>query len=152
MDLYAAEKLACQLFAEHLPTWTVYLNFSGERNVFGKCACEASTKRTEPPTCEIVLSKYLTFVNEESVVRNVLLHEIAHALAGGEHEHDAVWEAEARKLGIDDPSPWCEEGVGLPRTKPLTDRELTNLSRYMDRELGRSGFLKKKKSLKSRKP
>lgn len=34
-------------------------------------------------------------------VKNTLLHEIAHALVGNEHHHDAVWKAKAISIGCD---------------------------------------------------
>ena len=37
----------------------------------------------------------------EENVKNTLLHEIAHALAGHEHNHDEVWKATARSIGCD---------------------------------------------------
>lgn len=35
----------------------------------------------------------------EDDVRETLLHEIAHALVGKKHTHDAVWKAKAREIG-----------------------------------------------------
>lgn len=32
-------------------------------------------------------------------IENTLLHEIAHAIAGAEHGHNAVWQAKAREIG-----------------------------------------------------
>ena len=32
-------------------------------------------------------------------IEDGLLHEIAHALVGCEHQHDAVWQAKAREIG-----------------------------------------------------
>lgn len=32
-------------------------------------------------------------------IRDTILHEIAHALVGKKHNHDAVWEAKAREIG-----------------------------------------------------
>lgn len=34
-------------------------------------------------------------------VRNIVLHEIAHALVGAEHGHDNVWKAKAIEIGCD---------------------------------------------------
>lgn len=47
----------------------------------------------------IRLSRYLVEHNGEAAVRDVILHEIAHALAGLEHGHDAVWRAMCEKVG-----------------------------------------------------
>ncbi len=35
----------------------------------------------------------------EADIRDTLLHEIAHALVGKKHNHDAVWKAKAREIG-----------------------------------------------------
>lgn len=47
----------------------------------------------------ISLSKPLMSLYQEPQVREVLAHEIAHALVGPGHAHDRVWAAEARRLG-----------------------------------------------------
>lgn len=47
----------------------------------------------------IRLSRYLVEMNSEPVIRDTILHEIAHALAGIEHGHDEVWKAMCRKVG-----------------------------------------------------
>lgn len=41
---------------------------------------------------------YARHVSGEEV-RDTLLHEIAHALVGKQHNHDAVWQAKAREIG-----------------------------------------------------
>lgn len=45
------------------------------------------------------LSAPLTAVHSEDDVRDTILHEIAHALVGPRHGHDAVWRARARAIG-----------------------------------------------------
>lgn len=47
----------------------------------------------------ISLSRHLMALYSESEVREVIAHEIAHALVGPGHGHDRVWAAEARRLG-----------------------------------------------------
>lgn len=47
----------------------------------------------------ITLSRHLMSLYSEAEVRETILHEIAHARVGGKHGHDAVWVAEARRLG-----------------------------------------------------
>jgi predicted SprT family Zn-dependent metalloprotease len=47
----------------------------------------------------ISLGTHATLVNDELAVRNTILHEIAHALVGVNHNHDAVWKAKAREIG-----------------------------------------------------
>ncbi len=36
---------------------------------------------------------------DEAEIEDTLLHEIAHALVGPRHQHDAVWQAKAREIG-----------------------------------------------------
>ena len=45
------------------------------------------------------LSAPLTAVHSEDDVRDTILHEIAHALVGPRHGHDATWQAKARAIG-----------------------------------------------------
>lgn len=47
----------------------------------------------------ITLSAPLCCLYEEHLVRDIVLHEIAHALVGPTHSHDQVWKAKAREIG-----------------------------------------------------
>jgi hypothetical protein len=40
---------------------------------------------------------------DEVELRETFLHEVAHAVAGHEANHNCVWEAKARSLGLDNP-------------------------------------------------
>lgn len=89
MNLYAARDLAVSLLRQHgLHEWT--FRFDHARRRFG--ACRYAQKA-------ITLSRHLTFLNGDEQVRDTILHEIAHALAGPRHGHDAVWRATARRIG-----------------------------------------------------
>ena len=55
-------------------------------------ACDYSTK-------VISLSRLFCLKASEDQVRDTILHEIAHALAGPEHNHDAEWKSIARSIG-----------------------------------------------------
>ncbi len=48
----------------------------------------------------IELSSKLVDINDEDVVKRVILHEIAHALTEG-HGHDAIWKAKLLEIGGD---------------------------------------------------
>lgn len=50
---------------------------------------------------EISLSMPFLALNDEQEVRGVILHEIAHALAGAGHGHDATWRNVCRRIGAD---------------------------------------------------
>lgn len=47
----------------------------------------------------ISLSAPLVAVNEEATILDTIRHEIAHALVGSTHGHDAVWRSMARSIG-----------------------------------------------------
>src|SRR3954453_5229611 len=64
------------------------------------------------------LSAPLTAVHSEDDVRDTILHEIAHALVGPAHGHDATWRAVARGVGRSGgrgPGGWAAGGSGAPR-------------------------------------
>jgi len=93
MDLYKAKHLAIQLMNEHglLDTYWSF-EFDGAKNRLG--CCNFSTKR-------ISLSKHVTLINDEKVIKNTILHEIAHALVGRNHDHDSIWRQKALEIGCD---------------------------------------------------
>ncbi len=49
----------------------------------------------------ISLSRFFCSSASEWEITNTLLHEIAHALVGSEHNHDSVWLKKAREIGCD---------------------------------------------------
>jgi hypothetical protein len=89
MNVGDAATLARGLLDEHgLRDWTV---------VFDRAKRRAGVCR--PARKEIGLSGPLTALHPEAEVRDTILHEIAHALVGPRHGHDAVWRATARRIG-----------------------------------------------------
>ena len=50
-------------------------------------------------TKELQLSRYFALANDFNEVKDVILHEIAHILAGPDQGHNAVWKAACRKVG-----------------------------------------------------
>ncbi|WP_432564688.1 SprT family zinc-dependent metalloprotease [Kineococcus sp. SYSU DK003] len=89
MDPQAALTMARRLVVEHgLDGWTVVLDRARTRAGI----CRADRR-------EIGLSAPLTALHDEDEVRDTVLHEIAHALVGPRHGHDAVWKAMARRIG-----------------------------------------------------
>lgn len=111
-----AVALATAMLREHgLHDWRAVLD--NARTRAGLCN---HTRR------EISLSKPLLGRGEAST-RDTILHEIAHALVGPDHGHDAVWRRQHLELGgdgkrcfehTDDTSPWvgtCAHGKQIPR-------------------------------------
>lgn len=89
MDLRLARDLARQLMDSHgLKDWDFYFDTAKRR--FG--VCRYREKR-------ISLSAALTHLNTEEEVRDTILHEIAHALAGPRAGHGPLWKAKALQIG-----------------------------------------------------
>src|SRR5688572_16549717 len=83
MNLYAARDLAHSLLRQHGlhdAGWT--FRFDHARRRFGSCRYRAKV---------VTLSRHLTFLNDEPQVRDTILHEIAHALAGHAAGHGDEW-------------------------------------------------------------
>ncbi|MCD4550108.1 SprT-like domain-containing protein [Schaalia sp. lx-260] len=89
MDLDAARRLARSVMDAHgLSEW----DFSFDRARRRAGACHHQRKK-------ITLSRVLTLLYEPATVREVVLHEVAHALVGAHHGHDQVWRDVARRIG-----------------------------------------------------
>jgi len=89
MDIREALTLAEELVRQHgLDGWSV--TFDHAKTRAGVC---------RPGRREIGLSIPLTRLHTDTEVRDTILHEIAHALVGANHHHDAVWQATARRIG-----------------------------------------------------
>ena len=84
-----AISLALQELSRHgLDEWSFRLDHARQR-----CGSCHFTRR------EITISKHLLVRNDPAEFLNTLRHEIAHALVGPGHAHDAVWRAAARRVG-----------------------------------------------------
>jgi len=91
MKIQKAQQLIEKLLAEHGLNKRWNFRFSERMtSTFGKC----SFKRKE-----IILSAPLVRLASEVHVRNTILHEIAHALAGPNFGHGPRWRMFARKIG-----------------------------------------------------
>ena len=88
------EALARRLFARHraesglAAAWTFGFDLSTVR---------AGVCRYRDTRIDLSVSYCLRATRAE--IENTLLHEIAHAIAGAKHGHDAVWQAKAREIG-----------------------------------------------------
>jgi predicted SprT family Zn-dependent metalloprotease len=89
MELTTAHNIANELMDEHgLWGWT--FTFDNAKSRFGVCRFGTQT---------ISLSRPLTEINDEEQVRDTILHEIAHALAGHEAGHGPRWRRVAASIG-----------------------------------------------------
>jgi predicted SprT family Zn-dependent metalloprotease len=89
LKLDDAEKLANHLLRTHgLRHWA----FAFDRALCRFGCCNERKKR-------ITLSAHLTLLNDEGEVRDTILHEIAHALAGVRAGHGPKWKKTALAIG-----------------------------------------------------
>lgn len=81
MDLQKAKEMSLKTMQKHnLNDWT--FEFSRGMKRIGECN---HLKKI------IKLSKHFVIYNDEPLVTNVLLHEIAHALVGRYNGHNRLW-------------------------------------------------------------
>jgi predicted SprT family Zn-dependent metalloprotease len=109
MTLSSAKELAIKLMTQHgliQKGWT--LDFDNAKKRLGLCS---SVNK------KIVLSSCYVLLNEEHVIKNTILHEIAHALVGCEHGHDNVWKRKAIEIGCDGNRCASSKVVTVPQTK-----------------------------------
>ncbi|HIJ11250.1 TPA: sprT domain-containing protein [Candidatus Woesearchaeota archaeon] len=94
MELHTAKLLARQLMDQHGLSHILF-KFDRSKRRLGSCRWKTSTGAC----VHISLSKEITLLNSEEVVRNTLLHEIAHALTGHGNGHNWLWRRKAREIG-----------------------------------------------------
>lgn len=102
MNLSEADNIARLLVAEHLGSpWRVAWN--NRKTVMGVC---------DHAHMVIGLSRPFFRINGEAELRDTVLHEIAHAIVGHGHGHDAAWRSKARTLGA------TPQRCGYPENEP----------------------------------
>lgn len=136
MDLDVAARMAREAMDDYgLSDWTFAYDHARRR---------AGVTKFDSKT--ISLSKILVPLYTRSQVINVVLHEIAHALVGPNHHHDAVWKRQAAAIGADPsarlsevpepPAPWvgvCPNGHEYKRfRKPRTKGSCSKCSNRYD--------------------
>ena len=110
MNPHQAHALAFKLMVDHgLQEKGWSFEFDQATRRFGRCYYRRKL---------ITLSEPLVSLNDESRVRNTILHEIAHALTEG-HHHDEVWRAKAIEIGCDGKRCYDSEEVAAPQQKYL---------------------------------
>ncbi len=103
MSLEEARELALQLMKQHgLEFWR--FEFDRAKRRFG--SCQFATRR-------ITLSKHLVLLNDIELVKNTILHEIAHALVNPRYGHNWVWRQKALEIGCDGERCYSGEKVNL---------------------------------------
>lgn len=95
MELTQVETLARRLMTEH-GVGTLKFSFDGAKRRLGYC--ERVRVNGVWVSTRISLSRHYVEILPEDEIREVILHEIAHALTPG-HNHNAVWKAAARRIG-----------------------------------------------------
>lgn len=102
-----AERLAKYLMLKHglfLFDWK--FKFSHGKTTFGVCSYKTKTIR---------LSKHLVLLNDEDKVKDVILHEIAHALTPGA-KHGWRWQQKCIEIGAK-PERCFGDEVSIPKLK-----------------------------------
>lgn len=151
MMLPAARKLALSLMREHgLEAVYWSFQFDNARKRFGYCKFNRRMF-SGLPEGYISLSKNLVALNDESHVRDTILHEIAHALAGPRAGHNRIWKLKAIKVGANPqrcystsgenavkqpPANWtgtCPSGHVVKRFKKPRETSCGSCSRKFDR-------------------
>lgn len=89
-------KLSKQLFKLHqLSGWECKIGVNGDSLVSAietAAVCQCSKK-------QITISTWAVSLNQLPAIKQILLHEIAHALVGAQHQHNKVWKDQAKKIG-----------------------------------------------------
>lgn len=114
MNLEHAESMAKSLMRRHglmpsVPGDTQVVNHRMEPHwiaIAGKWKFQFDNAKVRFGQCDynkhtIKLSRALVELNDEDRVRDTILHEIAHALAGPRAKHGRVWQRWCREVGIE---------------------------------------------------
>lgn len=76
---------------------SIPLKFSNKIRKLGGCAFAKREGKWIPIYIE--LSKHVVLLNCKKTIKNILLHEIAHIIAGRVHYHDEIWKECAKYVG-----------------------------------------------------
>ena len=132
-----AEQLARSLMQQHGVTADAWqFEWSRGKRRLGETSIRQARDRKTGQVKQIKairLSRHLVEMNPEPIVRDVILHEIAHALAGIKNGHNHVWRAACKKVGAK-PQRLADESVQAIEGRyaivcTLCDRELARRHR-----------------------
>lgn len=93
MEISRATELMIELMDQHrlfAQGWTG--GWNNRKRALGVCKSRSKS---------IELSRPLVLVNDEKVIRNTILHEIAHAIAGYDAGHGPMWKLVAIRVGAE---------------------------------------------------
>lgn len=133
MELAAAEALARDLMCQHLPHTVVNpwgFRWDKARRRYGLCSYRHRF---------ISLSAPLTKLSPEEQVRDTILHEIAHVLAGPVARHGRLWKVTAASIGAR-PEPCVDAralGIELPKGKWTVKCACRTFTRIQGPKLGK---------------
>ena len=106
LNQYNVASYARQLLNQHgLYGWT--FGFDRAKRRAGKCSYRHQM---------ITISYYFVMRNNDAEIKDVLLHEIAHALAPG-HGHDIHWKNVCRRIGVNPERCYDSDKVDMPKGK-----------------------------------
>lgn len=107
MNLNEAEKMALQILqTEVLHDWS--FRFDRAKKRFGQCNYLKK---------EISLSRYLVELNTEEKVKDTIIHEVAHAIAGYESGHGKIWKQCVVRMGGVPERCYSPQEVNTPKLK-----------------------------------
>jgi predicted SprT family Zn-dependent metalloprotease len=107
MKLEEAKTMAQDLMKKHeISSWV--FQFDRAKVRFGACNYRVKI---------ISLSKHLTELNSKDIVKNTILHEIAHALVGKGNNHNKTWKATAKSIGCSAERCYSAKTVNIPPKK-----------------------------------
>lgn len=109
MNLNQVISLGNQLMKQHgLTSLGWFFELDNAKRRFGVCKYRSRT---------IGISKYLAVLNDEAQVKDTILHEIAHALVGPGHGHDAVWKRKCIEIGAKPERCYSSTEVTTPKLR-----------------------------------
>lgn len=100
MTLAAIERLARDLMAQHGAGHVAFAFDNGRRRAGCVHFQRGPVYGAAAVPVKLTLSRHILPLWDEHQVRDTILHEIAHVLAGHEAGHGPAWKAQARALGI----------------------------------------------------
>lgn len=103
MTLTEAKNLTLELMEEHgvIQDGWVFQWSNGKRQLGCAVVIKTKDRRTGKVTEQkrIRISRHLVELNDDDEIRDTILHEIAHAIAGLKNGHNHVWRAVCRRIG-----------------------------------------------------